>query len=104
MEFHFPRRGQPVADPNCADGKKSSHTGQRRAARSVRVSHRLTPTNDSHDCTKARLVRRRQAFQFLEPVEDDVDPWPYRRIILDHDERFTVRRDVGVGRPIRTLE
>jgi len=44
MEFHFPRRGEPVADPDCADGKDSSHTGKRRAARSVRVSHRLTPT------------------------------------------------------------
>jgi len=24
-------------------------------------------------CTKARLVRRHQAFEFLEPVENDVD-------------------------------
>ncbi len=54
MEFHFPRRGQPVADPNCADGKDSSHTGKRRAARSVRVSHRLTPTNGK---TEATLVK-----------------------------------------------
>ncbi len=54
MEFYFPRRGQPVADPDCADGKDSSHTGKRRAAPSVRVSHRLTPTNDSHENTAAR--------------------------------------------------
>jgi len=54
MEFHFPHRGQVVADPDCADGKDSSHTGKRRAARSVRVSHRLTPTNDSHENTAAR--------------------------------------------------
>ena len=51
MEFHFPRRGQPVADPDCADGKDSSHTGKRRAAGSVRVSHRLTPTKNSHEST-----------------------------------------------------
>jgi len=40
-------RGQPVADPNSQDCEGCSHTSQHRATRSVRVSHRLTPTSDS---------------------------------------------------------
>ncbi len=40
-------------------------------------------------CTTARLVRRHQAFQFVEPVEDDVDLGSYFRF-LNHQEALSV--------------
>ncbi len=48
-----------------------------------------------HDRTKARLVRRRQALQFLKPVEDDVDLGLSRFLLtsLDHKEP-SIRPDI----------
>ncbi len=48
----------PVARPNCADGKDGSHAGKGRAAHSVRVSHRLTPTGTLRT---PRVAQRTQA-------------------------------------------